>query len=359
MNRQSSYHILSINPGSTSLKIALYQNEQVLFHAQLPHSGRSPHSPGEITALCNEQASLVLDELQKRGYPPSVLSAVVGRGGLLPPVKTGGYQVSKELTDWLIHDAPIYHASNLGALIADVIAQQQRIPAYIYDCVSSDEMVPFARVTGFPELTRRSFCHVLNARAAARIAAGRLNMRYEDLSAVVAHLGGGISISAHDHGKMIDVIPDDSFHFSPERAGGAPLSAFLDLCFSGLAKTELIQKQRGNAGMAAHLGTADCLEVETRIAAGDGQARLVYEAMAYWVSKGIASLCAAMEGRQQAVVLTGALAQSDLFTGWIRKRVDFLAPVLIVAGENEMEALALGALRILRGEERAETFILP
>ncbi len=359
MNQQSSYHILSINPGSTSLKIALYQNEQELFRAQLSHSGRPPHNPGEIVERCNEQASLVLKELQKRGYPIAMLSAVVGRGGLLPPVKTGGYHVSKELTNWLIHDAPIYHASNLGALITDVIAQQQCIPAYIYDCVSSDEMVPFARVTGFPELTRRSFCHVLNARAAARIAADGLNIRYEELSAVVAHLGGGISISAHDHGKMIDVIPDDSFHFSPERAGGAPLSAFLDLCFSGLSKTELIKKQRGNAGMAAYLGTADCLEVETQIAAGDGQARLVYEAMAYWVSKGIASLCAAMEGRQQAVVLTGALAKSHLFTGWIRKRVDFLAPVQIIAGENEMEALALGALRILRGEERAETFVQP
>lgn len=356
MTREVPDYILSVNPGSTSLKIALYQNEHELFHAQLSHSGWSPHSPREIVALCHEQAALVQDELKKRGYHPSMLSAVVGRGGLLPPVKTGGYQVSEELTNWLIHDAPIYHASNLGALIADVIARQQRIPAYIYDCVSSDEMIPLARVTGFPELERRSFCHVLNSRAAARIAAAELNLRYEELSAVVAHLGGGISISAHDHGKMIDVIPDDSFHFSPERAGGAPLSAFLDLCFSGLSKAELIKKQRGRAGMSAHLGTSDCLEVEARIEAGDDQARLVYEAMAYWVSKGIASLSAALEGRQQAIILTGALARSSLLTGWIRQRVSFLAPILIVAGENEMEALALGVLRILRGEEQAKTF---
>lgn len=357
MTDQAAYRILSVNPGSTSLKIALYQNEQELFRAHIAHGGKAPNCPDEIEALRDEQVSLVLSELNDRGYQPETLSAVVGRGGLLPPVRPGGYLVSAGLEDWLIHAAPVYHASNLGALIARSIAQRQRIPAYIYDCVSSDEMIPFARITGFPEIARRSFSHVLNARAAARATAAELGTRYEDLCAIVAHLGGGISIGAHDHGRMIDVIPDDSFHFSPERAGGAPLSAFLDLCFSGYTKTELIQKQRGRAGLNAYLGTADCLEVEKRIAAGDGQAKLIYEAMAYWVAKGIASLSAAVEGRQQAVVLTGALAYSALFTGWVRQRVGFLAPVHIVPGENETESLALGALRILRGEESAETFV--
>ena len=358
MNLPLSRVILSINPGSTSIKFALYRDETELFKAHIPHDCSAPDGPEQIVAQSEYQKSLVLAELQRRGYRAEALSAVVGRGGLLPPIKTGGYLVSPEMVSWLVHEAPIYHASNLGALIAFSIAEEQRIPAYIYDSVSADELIPPARMTGIPEITRRSYCHVLNTRAAVRKVAETLELRYEDVCALVAHLGGGISISAHDRGKIVDAIPDDSFHFSPERAGGAPLSSFIDLCFSGkYTKTELIRKQRGKAGLAAYLGTSDCIEVEKRIANGDEQAALVYEAMAYWVAKGIASLSAAVEGRQQAVILTGALSHSVLFTELIRQRVRFLAPVYIVAGENETEALALGALRILRGEEAANQFV--
>lgn len=359
MSTPLSYRILSVNPGSTSIKLALYQDETELFRAHIPHSCETPDGAGQILAQGEYQKTLVLEELKRRGYSPEALSAVVGRGGLLPPVKTGAYLVCPDLVAWLVHKAPIYHASNLGALIAYSIAQEQQIPAYIYDCVSADELIPVARITGMPEIVRRSYCHVLNTRAAVRKVAGSLGLHYEDICAIAAHLGGGISINAHDCGRMIDVIPDDAFHFSPERAGSVPLSSFLDLCCSGrYTKAELIRKQRGRAGLSAYLGTSDCIEVESRIAAGDEQAELIYEAMAYWVAKGIASLTAAVEGRQQAIILTGALAHSSLFTEKIRRRVRFLAPVYVLEGENETEALALGALRVLRKEEEAHRFPL-
>ena len=348
-----SHHILSVNPGSTSTKIALFRDETEIFRTEI----KAPAGHGSPAAQAEHITAQVIETLAAHSFLPSALSAVVGRGGMLPPVKVGGYLVGPDMLRWLAEKATLRHASNLGAPVAYAMAAPLGIPAYVYDCVSSDEMWDMAKITGIPELSRQSFCHVLNAKAAARMVAERQGKRYDTMHLIVAHLGGGISVSAHACGRMVDVIPDDAGHFSPERAGGAPLSAFAALCYSGTySEREMDRKLRGHGGLKAHLGTSDCIEIEARIAGGDAIARQVYEAMAYTVAKSIGMLSVALGGRLDAIILTGGLANSNLLTGMIIRYVSFLAPVERIPGEHEMEALALGALRLLRGEETPHVF---
>lgn len=351
------YTILAINPGSTSTKIALYEDETLIFFEQAEHSDEDFAGFSDILDQLSFRLEVIHAILNKQQVELRKLSAVVGRGGLLPPVNAGGYLVNERLKSVILSGNLSPHASNLGALLADKIAAPLEIPAYIYDSVSSHEFREVAMITGIPEYHRHSQCHVLNSKAMGRKLAHKHGKRYEDLNLIVAHLGGGISIGAHEKGRIVDAIGDDAGPFSPERTGSLPLLYIVDLCYSGqYTKREMIRKIRGMGGIKAHLGTHDCRVVEKMIAEGNEKAKLVYEAEAYQIAKGIGELAPVLNGKIDYIILTGGIAYSRMMTSMIAERVSFIAPVEIMPGEVEMEALALGALRILRGEEFPSLF---
>ena len=349
-----SYKILAINPGSTSTKIAYYENENKVFSQSIDHDHKELEKFEKITDQFELRKNLVLDVVEENNVNIGELSAVVARGGLIVPLKAGGYVVTEDMKDRIINGLVIPHASNLGALIADAIAKPLEIPAYIYDAVSSDEMDDHAKITGLPEIKKESLCHVLNSKAMARKAAKELGKKYNECNFIVAHLGGGISISAHKKGRICDLIADDCGTFSPERAGSIPLVQMVDLCYSGQYTNKEMQKKiRGNGGLKALLNTSDAREVEKMIDNGDKNAEQVYYAMAYQIAKGIGQLSIVFKEKIDGIVLTGGVAHSQMLTNWIKGHVDFLAPVYIFKGENELESLAFGALRILKKEEDA------
>ncbi|MDR1158415.1 MAG: butyrate kinase [Oscillospiraceae bacterium] len=349
--------ILVLNPGSTSTKIAVYDGETPLFTAALEHTAEALAPFREIGDQYAFRRDLVRAEMEARGVDRHDLTAVVARGGLLPPVRAGAYEVNDDMVWQLCHKPQNNHASNLAAPIAKSIADEVGVKAYVYDPVTVDELIPLVRLTGLPEMRRKGMGHNLNMRATALRYAKQIGRPYGALTVVVAHLGGGITLTLHREGRIIDMISDDEGPFSPERSGGLPIFQVIDMMAeNGGDRRAGMDRVHHNAGLAAHLGTKDAREVEKRIVAGDAHAQLVFEAMALEVAKNIAKLSVVVNGRLDAVLLTGGLAHSKRLTGWITARVGFLAPVEVMAGENEMEALALGALRVLRGEETAHTF---
>lgn len=351
------HKILAINPGSTSTKIALYEDEREVFTRSLDHPAEIIDLYKDVQSQFEMRKDVVIGALEAEGFSVSDLAAVVGRGGMVPKVQSGAYEVNPLMVDRLKNRPVIEHASNLGALIAYEIAQTAGVKAYIYDSVRVDEMQDLARISGMAVLPRTSTSHALNSRAMAMKAAADQNKKYADMNFVVAHLGGGISVTVHEKGKMIDLLSDDEGPFSPERAGRVPCNALIDLCFSGdYDKATLKKMLRGNGGLKSYLGMVDVREVEKRIDAGDEQAALVLEAMAYQVAKGIGDLATVVSGQVDAIVLTGGIAYSKRITEWISKRVAFIAPVVILPGENEMASLSQGTLRVLRGEEEAKTY---
>ncbi|WP_432663132.1 butyrate kinase [Wukongibacter baidiensis] len=353
-----SYKILAINPGSTSTKLALYEDEKKILSETLDHPVEEIEKYERVQDQFEMRKEAVLSFLKDNNFDVKELSAVVGRGGLLPPVQSGAYEVNEVMVDRLKNNPVVEHASNLGALIAYEIAKPLNILACIYDSVAVDEMIDIARVSGMPEIPRVSFSHALNSRAMAIKAAKKYEKEYKDMNFIVAHLGGGISISAHKRGRMVDIISDDEGPFSPERAGRVPCKKLIDLCYSGKYDKRTMQKKlRGKGGICAYLNTLDAREVEKMIADGNEEARLVYEAMAYQIAKGIGDLATVVEGDVDAIVITGGIAYSEMMTSWITRRVKFIAPVEIMAGENELESLALGALRVLKGEEKARDYV--
>jgi len=355
----TQYLILAVNPGSTSTKIALYQNEQEIYVKNIEHSTAELSQFKAVIEQYEMRKEAVLSALSGYGFDVKRLSAVVGRGGLLPPVRSGAYEVNEEMLDRLINRPVVEHASNLGAVIASEIARPLGIPAYIYDPVAVDELEPVARITGLPEIKRRSLSHVLNMRAVAIKTAQKTGKSYFKSTYIVAHLGGGISLSVHKDGKMVDIVSDDEGPFSPERAGRIPGGQLAELCYSGKYDLKnMMKKFRGNGGLVAHLGTNKALEVEERIAQGDEEAKQVYNAMAYQIAKSIGELATVVKGKVDRIVITGGIAYSRMITDWVKERVEFIAPVEIVPGENELESLALGVLRVLRGEEKAYVYDL-
>lgn len=352
-----TYFILTINPGSTSTKVAVYKNERALFTQTVEHDSAVLEAFPTVNAQFEFREKTVLEILKAQQFDCHQLAAVVGRGGLLPPIDAGGYGVNQAMKELILEGHLSPHASNLGALLADAIAAPLGIPAYIYDAVSSDEMEDIARITGFPEIHRKSLCHVLNSKAMGRKYANEMGKHYSEMNLVIAHLGGGISISAHKKGRIIDVIADDTGPFSPERSGGLPLLALVELIYSGhYHKNELVKKIRGQGGLKAHLGTSDIRDIEKRILSGDNKAKQIYAALAYQIAKGIGEMAVVLKGEIDAIILTGGMAYSEKLTTMIKAYIAFLAPVQCLPGENEMEALALGGLRLLRGEEAARVF---
>jgi butyrate kinase len=346
--------ILVVNPGSLSTKVALYAGDRCL------RTETVNHSPGELGGFAHipDQFDLrraaVLQCLENWGEPLRGLSAVVGRGGLVKPLTGGVYRVNADMVHDLRHGLSGEHASNLGGLIAADLAGAAGVPAFVVDPVMVDELISLARYTGLPEIKRRSIFHALNQRAVGRKAAAEVGKDYREANLIVAHLGSGVSVGAHRRGKVIDVnnALDGDGPFGVERAGRLPVADLIRVCFSGRwTEEELIRRVRRQGGLVGHLGVNDGREVEARIELGDEHARECFEAMAYQIAKEIGGLAVALGGQVDAIVFTGGLAHSQRLMGWLRERVGFLGPVLVYPGENEMEALAVGAWRALEGLE--------
>ncbi|WP_195941096.1 butyrate kinase [Romboutsia sp. 1001713B170131_170501_G6] len=357
MNRV--FKILTINPGSTSTKIAVFDNEDLVFEKTLRHSSEEIGKYDKISDQFEFRKTVIEDALTEGGIKTSDLDAVVGRGGLLKPIEGGTYVVNEAMIDDLRVGVLGEHASNLGGIIAKEIGDAVNIPSYIVDPVVVDEMDDVARVSGIEDIDRKSIFHALNQKATARRAAKELEKEYFDCNFIVAHMGGGISVGAHEKGRVIDVANalDGEGPFSPERSGGLPVGDLVKMCFSGkYTQDEIKKKIKGNGGLVGYLNTNDGREVESRIEAGDEKAKLVYEAMAYQVSKEIGSCASVLKGNVDAILLTGGIAYSKMFTGMIEERVNFISDVKIYPGEDEMIALAQGGLRVLNKEEEPKNY---
>ncbi len=354
-----NYYQLIINPGSTSTKIAVFENGKPFFSETLRHQNEDLEKLGRTIEQLEYRKNLVMEALQKAGIKTEELDAVVGRGGLLRPIQGGTYIVTDRMVADLKGEKRGSHASNLGGLIAYSIAKKQGIPAFIVDPVSVDELDPLARVSGMPENPRESFFHALNQKAIARRAANDMGKKYEEVNLIVAHLGGGITVGAHLRGRVVDVnnaIPGEG-PFTPERSGGVPVGKLVEMCYSGnYSEEEIRKKLMGRGGLVAYLGTNDALNVEKLIHDGSEEALLIYKAMGYQVAKEIGACSAVLKGNVDAVAITGGVAHSKLLVGWIEERVRFIAPILVYPGEEEMDALAAGGLRVLNGSEEAAIY---
>jgi butyrate kinase len=353
------HRILAINPGSTSTKISVFEDEKEVWTSKLSHSTTDLAVYPSIYDQYDFRKDVIRRELESAGYSVPTFSAIVGRGGLVCPLEGGTYEVSPRLLADLKKGVQGEHISNLGAPIAGELATEAGCPAFIVDPVVVDELEPLARYSGHPAITRRSIFHALNQKAVARKAAADLGREYDQVNLIVVHLGGGISVGAHLRGMVIDVnnALDGDGPFTPERSGGLPVGDLVTLCFSGTKTLAEIRKMiKGAGGIVAYLGTNDMLHVETEIGKGNEEFRVVYEAMAYQVSKEVGAMAAVLKGDVDAVVITGGVAYDRNFVGWIRDRIGFISKVLVYPGEEEMEALALGALRVLRSLEKARIY---
>lgn len=351
------FRILAINPGSTSTKTACYEDDRLTFEKNIPFSDAERASFADILDQLDRRFELVAEALEAAGVGSASFDAVVGRGGLLAPVQSGTYLVSEDMKNYLVKAPNGSHAANLGAFIADGFAALSGCPAYIVDPVSVDELSDVARITGAPEVKRLCLAHALNHKAVSRKVAARLGKKYEECRFVVAHLGTGITLAAHQNGKMIDICgAKENGPMSPERAGELPADGLVKLCFSGrYTQAEIEKKLLSGWGLVAYLGTRDLREV-FKMAERDEKARVVLDAFVYQIAKGVGSLTAALDGDIDAVILTGGMAYSERFVEMLTKKIKFLGPIAVEPGEDEMEALALGALRVLRKEERPRKY---
>ena len=374
------YLILSINPGSTSTKIGVYENKEPIFEKTIRHSKEEIEKHDTIYDQYPFREKVILETLKEAGINIKQFDAIVGRGGLFKPVVSGPYRVNEEV----IHDAKIgyqgQHASNLGAVLADAIAKDigPNVPAFFLDPPAVDEFEPLAYYSGLKGIKRRSLFHALNVKATLRKAAQDMGKRLDELNFVAAHLGGGISICAVKKGRVIDVNNAISGGpFSPERTGHLPMMDFTEMIFDSLRsdaencpknskelkayldkkEKEIKKKLVGKGGLVSYLGTNSALEVQTMAQKGDEEAKAIYQAMAYQIAKYIGEMATVLFGKVDAIVITGGVAYDrKLLTPWIEERVKWIAPVKVYPGENELEALALGALRVLTGEEKARTY---
>ena len=352
--------ILVINPGSTSTKMAVYYDEKPILLRNITHTADELAPFDAITEQQDFRRQLVLDELRQADIPLE-FDAVIGRGGLVKPISGGVYEINQQMIDDTLHGCVMHnHACNLGCLIAHEIAQMMPgCRSFIADPGVVDELSPLARISGSPLMPRICIWHALNQRAIARRYARGIGKEYEDLNLIICHLGGGISVAAHEHGRAIDTnnALDGEGPFSPERAGSLPAADLIRLCFSGkYNEKQLLKRIAGKAGLNAHLGTNNMREILQRIQQGDQHAELIVDAMIYHIAKNIAAEAAVLCGKVDAILLTGGMAHSDYIVSRLRRRIDFLAPVYTFPGEDEMEALALNALAVLRGKREVKIY---
>lgn len=355
--------VLVINPGSTSTAVAVYEGDKEIFFETIRHSTDELKEFKKIIEQYQFRKQMVLALLEKKKIPLQEFDAIVGRGGVLSPLESGTYQINQPMLDELQERPRVEHASNLGAKIAYELAKINDTPSFIVDPVAVDEFTPIARISGMPEIERESLSHALSSKAAARRAAEEMGKAYQQLNLIVVHLGGGISVSAHEKGRMIDVNDASSAGpFSPERTGSLPVQALMKMCYSGqYALPEMQKKVMGKGGIVAYLGTNNTLEVEQAIARGDQKAKLIYQAMAYQIAKEIGKMSTVLKGSVHGIIITGNGARDkgalgSTFVNWIRERVEFIAPVTVYPGSEEMKALALGAIRVLSGQEEAKKY---
>lgn len=353
------YRILAINPGSTSTKVAVYEGRNLVKELTLRHSSEELKDFKKIIDQFDFRKQIILDAVRDAGMDIATFDAIIGRGGVVKPIESGIYEVNDALKRDLT-DAPRgEHASNLGGLIAADIAESIGVPAYIADPVVVDELADVARLSGRPELERQSIFHALNQKAIARKYAEEKGVKYEDLDLIVVHLGGGISVGAHMHGRVVDVnnCLDGEGPICPERAGTLPAGQLSRLCFSSEYTAAEVKKMiTGQGGMVAHLGTNNCLEASKRAEAGDKKAQLVIDAMCYTTAKEVGGIATVFSGKVDAIILTGGIANDKYVCKYIGDRVSFIAPVIVIPGENELEALAFNALRVLGGEEKPKVY---
>lgn len=353
------YRILAINPGSTSTKVAVYEDKNLLKELVLRHSAEELKDFARVTDQFEFRKQIILDAVKEAGIDIATLDAIIGRGGVLMPMESGVFEVNDAMKRDLIACPRGEHASNLGGLIAADIAEKLGIPAFIADPVVVDELDDVARISGLPQLERVSIFHALNQKAIARLYAERIGKRYEELNLIVAHLGGGISVGAHRQGRVVDVnnCLDGEAPLSPERAGTLPAGQLARMCFSGqYTEAEVLKMITGKGGIVAHLGTNDCREAEKMAAEGDKHAQLIIDALAYNTAKHIGAAAAVLKGEVDAIIITGGIANDKHVTAYITERVSFIAAVEVMPGENELEALALNALRVLEGKTETKIY---
>ncbi|PKK97385.1 MAG: butyrate kinase [Tenericutes bacterium HGW-Tenericutes-3] len=354
-----TYKILAINPGSTSTKLAIYENEKPIYTFSVKHDAGVISKFAHVIDQYDFRMASINQALIESGFDLKELSAVVGRGGMLDPVEGGTYKINQKMIDFMKVYPRGEHASNLGCMIAKKIADQYQIPSFIVDPVAVDEMEDIARYTGMPEIRRMSLFHALNQKAVALKASKDLNKNYKDLNLIIAHLGGGISVGAHQKGRVIDVnnALDGDGPMSPERSGSVPIGPLYKMVFSGKYTLEEIKRKNyGQGGLVAYLGTNDGAEIRKRIDQGDQEAKFIYEVMCYQIAKEIGSASTVLKGKVDAIIITGGLAYNSMTIDFIKERVSFIAPVMVYPGEDEMEALAYGAMRVLKGEEQAKEY---
>lgn len=356
-----SYRILAINPGSTSTKIAVYLNSKLLFLKKIEHSSSEILSFEKISDQYEFRKEIILKELIAGEIDINNLNAVIGRGGLVKPIESGIYEVNDALKNDLIVGVLGEHASNLGGLIADDIAKSiPNAKAYIADPVVVDELCDVARISGHPLFNRISIFHALNQKTIARTYAKSVCLKYEDLNLIIAHLGGGISIGAHLNGKVIDVNQalNGNGPFSPERSGSLPVGELAKICFSGKYLYKEVKRMiTGRGGFVAYLGTNNAREVEQRAKSGDDYAKLIQDAMSFQIAKEIGAMSVVLKGKVDAILITGGLAYNEDIIEYIKERISFIAPVIVYPGEDEMQALAMNGLMVLKGELEPKVYI--
>ncbi|MEA2103781.1 MAG: butyrate kinase [Candidatus Cloacimonadota bacterium] len=356
-----TYRVLAINPGSTSTKIAVFDNEEEVFSKTLQHKPEELSGFAELIDQFEFRKNIVEEALEENNIHVSTLNAIVGRGGLVHPVASGTYKVNdKMLAD--LKDKSLWgrtHASNLGAFIAKSIGDEFDIPSFIADPVTVDEMDDIARISGVPEIQRQSLFHALNIKSIARKSAEKIGKPLDKCNMIAVHMGGGVSVAAIRDGKIVDVNNAllGMGPFSPQRAGALPISGVINLCFSGkYTKEELEKKLVKNSGLIAYLGTDSGVDIENKIDEGNEKFEKIFRAFAYQISKEIGLCATVLKGDVDAIYLTGGLAYDKYLPKWIIERTKFIAPVLIFPGEGEMEALAQAGVRALSGEEAAKKY---
>lgn len=350
---------LIINPGSTSTKIGVFEDETLLFEETLRHSTEEIAQFANIVDQKDFRKKIITDLLESKNFDIKSLNVVVGRGGMLKPIPGGTYAVSEELLADLKAGVQGQHASNLGGILAKEIGDSIGVPSYIVDPVVVDELMPIARYSGVPELPRVSIFHALNQKAVAKRYAKEIGKPYESLRLVVVHMGGGVSVGAHENGRVIDVFNalDGDGAFSPERAGGVPNGALIKMCFSGkYTEKEVYGKMVGKGGFNAYLGTNDMREVTKRADEGDEKAAEAKQAFLLQVAKDIGSMACVLNGKVDQIIVTGGIAYGADVVAALKERAEWIAPFTVYPGEDELLALAQGALRVLNGEEEAMAY---
>ena len=354
------FKILVINPGSTSTKLAIFEDENMLVSKTLRHDAKELRKYKKIVDQYRFRKKIIERFLTENGYRICQFSSIIGRGGLLKPIEGGTYLVNEKMVEELKECKYGEHASNLGGILAYELAKDCEIPAFIADPVVVDEMIPEAKLSGHPDFERKSIFHALNQKAVARRAAAEMGKSYEEVNLIVVHMGGGVSIGAHMKGRVVDVnnALDGDGPFTPERSGTLPLTQLIDLCYSGkYTYDQMKRKIKGEGGLMSYLGTNSAMEVQRMIDNGDEYARTVYQAMAYQIAKWVGKMATVLKKDVDAIVLTGGLAYDKKYmVKWLKEYIGYIAKVLVYPGGDEEKALALAALRVLKGTEKPKNY---